>query len=230
LITQEKENAQNYSPQKNMKIYATYSIVGVNAKTGEIGSAAASCALAVGSAVIHFNENMVLNTQHFASPMLAYQMFLKTNKGESAKDALASILENDAEANKRQIIIATKNKEFFAHTGAECESKTNHVLGKNCVAAGNTLIENSIIDRMVTIFEKNKSKSLAFRLLIAIKEGERLAADKRGKQSAALKVTAPHDLKNWFMYPDLRVDDHEYPVQGLSRLWKLFEERKKKWS
>jgi len=92
-----------------MKIYATYSIVGVDTKTGEIGSAAASCALAVGGAVIHFNKNMVLNTQHFASPMLAHQMFLKTNKGESVKDALASILENDAEANKRQIIVATKN-------------------------------------------------------------------------------------------------------------------------
>jgi len=213
-----------------MQIYATYSIVGVDAKTGEIGSAAASCALAVGSAVIHFNENMVLNTQHFASPMLAHQMFLKTKKGESAKDSLESILKNDAEASKRQIIIATKNREFFAHTGVECEPKTNHVLGSNCAAAGNTLVENSIVDRMVTIFEENKSAPLAFRLLRAIEEGERLAADKRGKQSAALKVTAPHDLKNWFMYPDLRVDDHKYPVQELCRLWELFEDRKKKWS
>jgi len=213
-----------------MQNYSTYSIVGLDTETGEIGGAAASCALAVGSAVIHIHENTIIHSQHMASPVLANDIFLRISKGESAKVALASVLASDENVRKRQIILATTSNELLAHTGSECELENCHEVGVSCVAAGNTLNRNEVISRMVEIFEENSSESLPLRLLRAIQEGERVQADKRGKQSAALKVIAPKNMRQWYMYPNLRVDDHKTPVKELARLWGLFEERRKSWS
>ncbi len=225
-----RDKSRALAQKIQMQNYTTYSIVGLDTETGEIGGAAASCALAVGSAVIHIHENTIIHTQHMASPVLANDIFVKISKGESAKVALASILESDENIKRRQIILATTENELLAHTGTECELENSHVVGVNCVAAGNSLDRNEVIARMVAIFEENISEPLPLRLLRAIEEGERVQADKRGKQSAALKVTAPANQGEWYMYPNLRVDDHKNPVQELARLWGLFEERRKSWS
>ncbi len=62
---------------------------------------------------------------------------------------------------------------------------------------------------------------LADRLLTALEAGEAAGGDKRGKQSAALKI-ATHDP-----YPDLdiRADDHPDPLAELRRLHRVSLER-----
>ena len=63
--------------------------------------------------------------------------------------------------------------------------------------------------------------SLAERLLAALEAGEAAGGDKRGKQSAALKI-ATRDP-----YPDLdiRADDHPDPIAELRRLYAVSQER-----
>jgi uncharacterized Ntn-hydrolase superfamily protein len=62
---------------------------------------------------------------------------------------------------------------------------------------------------------------LAFRLLVALKAGDAAGGDKRGRQSAALKVVpAPGDP----LAPvDLRVDDNPDPLGRLARYLELHE-------
>jgi uncharacterized Ntn-hydrolase superfamily protein len=62
---------------------------------------------------------------------------------------------------------------------------------------------------------------LAERLLAALEAGEAAGGDKRGKQSAALKI-ATRDP-----YPDLdiRADDHPDPIAELRRLYGVAQER-----
>ena len=91
-------------------------------------------------------------------------------------------------------------------------------------------MEAAIIDRMVEVFESAKNESLAVRLLKALEIGERLGGDIRGKLSAALKITHPFKTDKWYMYPNLRVDEHPEPVFELKRLLELYNERKKSWS
>ncbi|MCF6325225.1 MAG: DUF1028 domain-containing protein [Gammaproteobacteria bacterium] len=122
------------------------------------------------------------------------------------------------------------DNQFTTHTGSECEPESKHIIGKHCVASGNSLVNTGIIDHMVAIFEKSASEPLSQRLVRVIAEAEKSNADKRGKQSAALKIIAPNNIAQWYMYPDLRVDDHEYPAMELSRLLALFIEQQKKWS
>jgi uncharacterized Ntn-hydrolase superfamily protein len=62
---------------------------------------------------------------------------------------------------------------------------------------------------------------LAERLLAALTAGEAAGGDKRGKQGAALRIQADED----YAQLDIRVDDHEEPVQELERLYRKSLER-----
>ena len=63
--------------------------------------------------------------------------------------------------------------------------------------------------------------TLAERLLTALEAGEAAGGDKRGKQSAALKIASRDP------YPDLdiRADDHPDPIRELRRLYAVSQER-----
>ena len=63
--------------------------------------------------------------------------------------------------------------------------------------------------------------TLAERLLTALEAGEAAGGDKRGKQSAALKICTRDP------YPDLdiRTDDHPDPLAELRRLYAVSQER-----
>jgi len=56
------------------------------------------------------------------------------------------------------------------------------------------------------------------RLLVALEAGEKAGGDKRGRQSAALKLVTTEDFPDI----DLRVDDHANPLNELERLLKLW--------
>ena len=73
---------------------------------------------------------------------------------------------------------------------------------------------------MVAAFE-NTSGHLSMRLMAALEAGQAAGGDKRGKQSAALKIQADED----YLQLDLRVDDHAEPVLELKRLLEKSLER-----
>ena len=64
-------------------------------------------------------------------------------------------------------------------------------------------------------------RPMAERLLAALDAGEAAGGDKRGKQSAALRVQRDED----HLSLDLRVDDHAEPFIELRRLYEKSQER-----
>ena len=64
-------------------------------------------------------------------------------------------------------------------------------------------------------------RRMAERLLAALDAGEAAGGDKRGKQSAALRVQRDED----YLSLDLRVDDHAEPFIELRRLYEKSQER-----
>jgi hypothetical protein len=56
---------------------------------------------------------------------------------------------------------------------------------------------------------------------LGMQAGERAGGDKRGKQSAALRIHADED----YLQLDIRVDDHEEPLLELQRLYDKSLER-----
>ena len=75
-------------------------------------------------------------------------------------------------------------------------------------------------------FEESEGP-LAHRLLDALRAGDMAGGDRRGRQSAALRVAMPDaGFGGSANVPlDLRIDDHPHPIDELARLLALYEER-----
>jgi uncharacterized Ntn-hydrolase superfamily protein len=86
--------------------------------------------------------------------------------------------------------------------------------------AGNMLAGASVAERTLEAF-RHAAGTLAERLICALQAGEAAGGDKRGRQSAALKVCTRDP------YPDLdiRADDHPDPLAELRRLHAVSQER-----
>jgi uncharacterized Ntn-hydrolase superfamily protein len=59
------------------------------------------------------------------------------------------------------------------------------------------------------------------RLLVALEAGEKAGGDKRGKQSAAIRIWSGEPVPSI----DIRVDDHADPLKELRRLWRVAHQR-----
>jgi uncharacterized Ntn-hydrolase superfamily protein len=89
-----------------------------------------------------------------------------------------------------------------------------HAIHEDFTVAGNMLAGPRVLEATANAFIASAGQTLARRLIKAMMAGEAEGGDKRGKQSAALRIQGAED------YPalDLRVDDHEDPLAELQRL------------
>jgi uncharacterized Ntn-hydrolase superfamily protein len=78
-----------------------------------------------------------------------------------------------------------------------------------------------VLQATADAFVRSAGRPLAERLLAAMAAGEAAGGDKRGKQSAALRIHGDEDHPDL----DLRVDDHPEPVQELQRLYDVSLQR-----
>jgi uncharacterized Ntn-hydrolase superfamily protein len=208
---------------------STYSIVGVDPDRGWLGSAVASCALAVGSGVPHVRQNVgAVNTQHYANPRMAEEVLTRMTGGMAPGDALKEVLRDDPAAGNRQFVAISLGGATATWTGSKCQMPHSHREGASCVAAGNRLGSSSVIDAMVTAFESSEGKIFAERLLLALEAGERQGGDALGHESAALLVVPRRTREEWPLnLVDLRVDHHPNPVSELRRIYGVFAARHK---
>lgn len=104
-----------------------------------------------------------------------------------------------------------------AHTGEESDGWHGQTAKKNFAVAGNMLVGERTLQRMVDSFENTVDEPLAERLILALEAGQSAGGDKRGGQSAAVKVVYIED----YPYLDLRVDEHSDPVRELRRIYEV---------
>lgn len=201
----------------------TFSIVAFHAATDELGSAAASRSLGVGGAIAYSRLGVgIVNTQHYANLRLGETALKRINEGMHPQHALDSALSEDSNRAVRQLIaIDTRNRKG-AWSGPECIEVKHHAFGRDCVAAGNHLVGEKVIVAMVNAFEAHHEQTLSWRLLLALEAGEAAGGDKRGKQSAAIRIMPPDLAEAEEINVDLRVDDHLQPLAELRRLYDLF--------
>ncbi len=199
----------------------TWSILARDPATGAFGAAVATRFFAVGALCIHVEGRVgALATQALVNPMYAVQGMPMLRAGEPPEAVMAALLAADAGRQTRQLHMLDASGRIAQHTGSACIDWCGHLRGTDISVAGNMLTGAAVIERTLDAF-KAAEGSLAERLLIALEAGEAAGGDKRGKQSAALKI-ATHDP-----YPDLdiRADDHPDPIAELRRLLRVSQER-----
>ncbi len=199
----------------------TYSFLARDPVTGALGAAVASRFFAVGAMCIHVEGGVAaLATQAFINPMYAVHAMARLRSGEAPQLVLDALVTPDPGRAQRQFHILGADGAIAQHTGSGCISWAGHVRGAHVSAAGNMLAGPAVVPAMLSGFAA-ASGSLAERLLAALQAGEDAGGDKRGRQSAGLKVCIADP------YPDLdiRADDHPEPLAELRRLHRVSLER-----
>lgn len=198
----------------------TFSIVARCRETGMLGVAASTARPAVGSLVIHLEAGIgAIATQAAVNPYLGINGLIYLKEGLSAEEVVDKVRAEDEEEEKRQLIIVDQEGRVAGYTGCDTVPWAGHIFGKEYAVAGNMLVGEQVTQRMASAYENSKHVYLPLRLLEALEAGQAAGGDKRGKQSAAIKVVheAPYALV------DLRVDEHDDPVKELRRIYHAAE-------
>ena len=194
----------------------TWSIIARDTATGELGIAVATRFFAVGALVPHIDPaGGAVATQALVNPYLGLDGLGLLRQGVSAGDALARLIGADAGRDLRQLHLMDRAGRTARHTGKSCVEWCGHLERGGISVAGNMLAGPQVVETTADAFLASAGKPLAERFLIALEAGEAAGGDKRGKQSAAIRI---HRGEAWPIL-DIRVDDHEDPLPELRRVY-----------
>ena len=199
----------------------TWSILIRDPKTGGLGAAVATRFFAVGALCLHVEGGVAaLATQALINPMYGVHGMNRLRAGEAPDQVTAALLAGDAGREHRQLHMIDAQGRVAQHTGRDCVSWCGSVRGVDVSVAGNMLAGPDVVAATLAAFQAAQG-DLAERLLTALEAGEAAGGDKRGRQSAALKICTEDP------YPDLdiRADDHADPLAELRRLHRVSLER-----
>jgi uncharacterized Ntn-hydrolase superfamily protein len=200
----------------------TWSIIAKDPATGAFGLAVATCAFAVGARVPYGCGGVgAVATQSFVNPFAGIDGLRLLQEGRSARDVIDIVTAADAGADQRQIHVMDRTGKTAAFTGAACVPWCGAVKGKNVSVAGNMLAGPEVVAETLKVYEATAGLDFDDRLIRALEAGEAAGGDKRGRQSAALRVWTTE------VFPaiDIRIDDHENPLMELRRLWRIAHQR-----
>lgn len=196
----------------------TFSIAARCSRTGQLGVAVASAVPAGGGLCPYLKAGVgAVTTQSWVNPYLATRILDRLAERENPDAALAAALATDDRPDLRQIGLVDAGGTAAAWTGAGCTEAAGHRTGAGYAVQGNMLASAGVVDAMARAFEDSTASALDERLMRVLEAGDEAGGDRRGKQSAALRIVADED------YPllDLRVDEHVSPVAELRRVLEI---------
>lgn len=205
----------------------TFSILGYDPATGELGGAVQSRVFSVGNGVLWAEAGTgVVATQAVIDVAYGEQGLDLLRAGLTPQAAVKAMWESDSDPwpgdwtkHGRQFALMDAQGSYAAFTGTKATAWAGHKGGKFCTAQGNILAGEAVVNDMVTAFEKTEGH-LSYRLLAALDAGQKAGGDKRGMQSAAILIVKK-DGGVW-LHNDtvlrLQVDDSPEPLKELRRL------------
>ncbi|RSK28915.1 DUF1028 domain-containing protein [Bacillus sp. HMF5848] len=201
----------------------TYSIVGFDPETKELGIAVQSKFLGVGAVVPWAKAGVgAVATQSYANTAYGPKGLELMAAGKSAEEAIMLLTSDDNDREMRQVGLVDATGRSATFTGKECYDWAGGIAGENFAAQGNILVSEETVQAMAQTFTASTG-TLAERLLEALAAGQSAGGDSRGMQSAALLVVKEGGGYGGYndRFIDLRVEDHASPIEELTRLYRL---------
>jgi uncharacterized Ntn-hydrolase superfamily protein len=200
--------------------HGTYSIVARDPETGELGVAVQSHWFSVGPLCAWTRAGVgAVATQSVVEPAYGPNALDLLQDGTGAEQALGELLAADPLAAVRQVAVIDAHGGLGVHTGEDCIAEAGHVAGDHWSCQANMMARSTVPAAMSEAFAA-AAGPLADRLMAALRAAEGEGGDVRGRQSAAMAISAP-DGEPWRKTVDLRVDDHAAPLDELQRLLTL---------
>jgi uncharacterized Ntn-hydrolase superfamily protein len=202
-------------------VVATYSIVACDLEEKQWGVAVQSKFLAVGS-VVPWAEPQVgaIATQAYANPSYGPNGLALLREGLSASEVVERLTSEDEDRDQRQLGVVDGHGGSAGWTGPGCNDWAGHRTGEGYAAQGNILVGEETVAALATTFEASAHLPLTQRLIECLAAAQAAGGDRRGQQSASLLVVQKEGgyagLSDVLV--DLRVDDHERPIEELRRI------------
>lgn len=208
----------------------TFSILGFDPETGEVGGAVQSRVFSVGNGVLWAEAGVgAVATQAIVDVSYGPDALALMRQGMNPAEVVKTIWERDPDPEPdswtksgRQFAVMDAQGNVAAYTGPNATAWAGHKYGRFCSAQGNILAGEAVVDNMVKAFEETKGY-LSERLMAALDAGQAAGGDTRGMQSAAMLIVKK-DGGPW-LHNDvvlrLQVDDSDQPLEELRRLVNL---------
>jgi len=166
---------------------ATFSILGFDPKTGEVGGAVQSRVFSVGNGVLWAEAGVgVVATQAVIDVAYGQRGLELLRAGLKPEAAVKAIWESDPDPRPkdwtkqgRQFAIMDDEGNYAAFTGPKASAWAGNRSGKFVTAQGNILAGEAVVADMVSAFEKTEGH-LSYRLMAALDAGQKAGGDTRG--------------------------------------------------
>ena len=195
----------------------TFSIAARCAETGRFGVVVTSSSIAVASRCGRWARAGVgaVATQNITDPGLGQLGLDLLAEGYGAEAVLRSMVAARPFADFRQLAVVDVNGATASYSGAKSLGLFKEKHGKDCVACGNLLANESVPSAMIAAFERDPGKHLGERLLAGLVAGLEAGGETAPVRSAGLYVV------DRFVWPviDLRVDWHDTPIAELQKVF-----------
>ncbi|SIR23359.1 Uncharacterized conserved protein, Ntn-hydrolase superfamily [Haladaptatus litoreus] len=204
---------------------STFSIVARDPERDAVGVAVQSKFVGVGAVVPFVSADAgAVATQSYANVAYGPDGLDLLRDGRPADEVVMELTGADPEFESRQVGVVGQDGSIAAFTGDDCFDYAGDIQGENYTVQGNILENRETLEAMAETFEETEG-GLPERLIAALHAGNDAGGDKRGEQSAALYVAKPeggYDGRN-DRWVDVRVDDHEAPIDELQRVFKIYD-------
>ncbi|CAN0135514.1 unnamed protein product [Phaeothamnion confervicola] len=195
----------------------TFSIIARCAETGRFGVVVTSSSICVASRCGRWARAGVgaVATQNITDPALGQLGLDLLAEGYGAEAVLRSMVAARPHADFRQLAVVDATGATASHSGAKSLGLYKEHHGKDSVACGNLLANDSIPRAMIDAFERDPGKHLGERLLAGLVAGLEAGGETAPVRSAGLFVV------DRFVWPviDLRVDWHDTPIGELQKVF-----------
>jgi uncharacterized Ntn-hydrolase superfamily protein len=199
----------------------TYSIVAFDAETTQWGVAVASKAMCVGAHVPWGAGGIgAVATQAYHDLRYGFEGLRALREGHDAEGVVAELTTDDPESVFRQLGVVDADGRAATFTGERCTTWAGGTSGESWAVQGNILAGPHVVEAIAEAYA-SVGGPFAARLMAALLAGDESGGDRRGRQSAAVKIWSQPverdgDRRDLALF--LRVDDARLPVHDLQRL------------
>ena len=216
---------------------ATFSILGFDPETGEIGGAVQSRVFSVGNGVLWGEAGVgMVATQAIVDVSYGPKGLALLRAGMTPAATVRAVWESDPDPQPerwtkqgRQFAVIDARGNTAVFTGPKASTWAGHREGKFSTAQGNILAGEAVVANMIKAFEASTGH-LSMRLMAALDAGQAAGGDTRGMQSAAILIVGK-GLGVWLNNDTvlrLQVDDSPEPLKEMRRLVEGWNERRQK--
>jgi uncharacterized Ntn-hydrolase superfamily protein len=216
---------------------ATFSILGYDPATGEVGGAVQSRVFSVGNGVLSAEAGVgIVATQAIVDVSYGPKGLALLRAGLTPEVIIKAIWDNDPDPQPKQwtkegrqfaVMDAKGNHAVF--TGPKASTWAGHKQTKYATAQGNILAGEAVVANMVKAFDETQGH-LSLKLMAALDAGQAAGGDTRGMQSAAILIVGK-GMGVWLNNDTvmrLQVDDSPEPLKELRRLIEGWNQRRQK--